>query len=154
MLESRGAEAGAATRRRRECSSCGHRFTTYERYEASLFVRKRSGRRQPFDREKLRGALARAAHKRPVSAAQIDSIAEGIEAAVAGAGGELPSVSVRELCLTGLGAVDRGAFLQFAGTLSSEDISALAADPEFAGSLPAGSVRSKGNSPEFTPRPG
>lgn len=154
VLESRGSEAGAATRRRRECSSCGHRFTTYERYEQSLFVRKRNGRRQPFDREKLRGALARAAHKRPVAESEIDSITESVHVAVVEAGGELATAAVGELCLMGLGAVDRGAFLQFAGTLPPEDVSRLAVDPEFAGSLPAGSVRSKGNSPESTPRPG
>ena len=66
VKESRRAEEGASVRRRRECSSCGHRFTTYERYERGpLYVRKRDGERQPFDRAKLRGGLARAAHKRP-----------------------------------------------------------------------------------------
>jgi transcriptional repressor NrdR len=154
VLESRGSEAGAAVRRRRQCSSCGHRFTTYERYEQSLFVRKRNGRRQPFDREKLRGALARAAHKRPVAESEIDSITDSVQAAVVDAGGELATATVGELCLTGLGTVDRGAFLQFAGTLPPEDVSRLAVDPEFAGSLPAGSVRPKSNSPESTQRPG
>lgn len=154
VLESRGSQAGAAIRRRRECSRCGHRFTTYERYEVSLFVRKRSGIRQPFDREKLRGALVRAAHKRPVAEAEIDSITDSVQSALVEAGGELPTAAVGELCLTGLGAVDRGAFLQFAGTLPPEDVSRLGVDPEFAGSLPAGSVRAKGNSPESTPRPG
>ena len=152
VLESRNSEAGAAIRRRRECSGCGHRFTTYERYEQSLFVRKRSGRRQPFDREKLRGALARAAHKRPVGEAQIDALVISIESELSTAGGELPSVAVRELCLRGLMEVDRGAFLQFAGTLSLEELQSIAVDSEFAGSLPSGSVRSKGNSPESTPR--
>jgi len=74
VLESRGAESGAAIRRRRECSGCGHRFTTYERREQALFVRKRNGRREAFDRAKLRKGLARAVHKRPVSGAAIDSI--------------------------------------------------------------------------------
>jgi transcriptional repressor NrdR len=154
VLESRSADAGAAIRRRRECSSCGDRFTTYERYDVMLFVRKRNGRRQPFDRGKLRGALAGAAHKRPVSEAEIDAIADSVQAALVEAGGELPSAAVGELCLTGLGAADRGAFLQFAGTLPPEDLSRLGVDPEFAGSLPAGSVRAEGNSPEFTPRTG
>ena len=152
VLESRSSEAGAAIRRRRQCSDCGHRFTTYERYEQSLFVRKRAGRRQPFDREKLRGALTRAAHKRPVSGAQIEAIASDVEAALVSAGGEMPSRSIGALCLDGLGRVDRGAYLQFAGTLPPEDISAISSDSEFAGSLASGSVRSKGNSPESTPR--
>ncbi len=147
VLESRSSEAGASVRRRRECSLCGHRFTTYERYEQSLFVRKRSGRRQPFDREKLRGALTRAAHKRPMSGAQIDAITEQVETALVAGGGEMPSSSIGELCLQGLAVVDRGAYMQFAGTLPLEDIATTAADSEFAGSLPTGSVRSKGESP-------
>jgi transcriptional repressor NrdR len=151
VLESRSSEAGAAIRRRRECSRCGHRFTTYERYEQSLFVRKRNGRRQPFDRAKLRDALARAAHKRPVADPQIDAITEDIETAIAASGGELPSAALGELCLRGLHGVDRGAFLQYAGTLPPEDVQLLAVDSEFAGSLRAGSVRSKSNSPESTP---
>ncbi len=154
VVESRGSDAGATIRRRRECSSCRCRFTTYERYEQALFVRKRGGRRQPFDRAKLRDALARAAHKRPVSGTQIDAIAADVEAALLSAGGEMPTRSIGELCLRGLAQVDRGAYLQFAGTLPFEDISAIVADSEFAGSLPTGSVRSKGNSPESTPRPG
>jgi transcriptional repressor NrdR len=151
VLESRSSEAGAAIRRRRQCSECGHRFTTYERYEQSLYVRKRAGRRQPFDREKLRGALLRAAHKRPVSEVQIEAIASEIEAALVSAGGEMPSRSIGALCLDGLGQVDRGAYLQFAGTLGPEVISAISGDSEFAGSLPSGSVRAKGNSSESTP---
>jgi transcriptional repressor NrdR len=154
VLESRGSEAGAAIRRRRECSDCGHRFTTYERYGQSLFVRKRNGRRQPFDRAKLRGALARAAHKRPVAESEIDAIADGVQDAVVQAGGELPSSAIGKLCLEGLRGVDRGAFLQFAGTLRPEDFPMDAVDSEFAGSLPAGSVRSESNPPESTPRPG
>ncbi len=148
VLESRSAEAGAAVRRRRECTVCGHRFTTRERYEQSLFVRKRNGRRQPFDRAKLRDGLARAAHKRPVSDSEIDAIADSAQRAVIEAGGELPTGAIGQLCLNGLREVDMGAYLQFAGTLPSGDVSLVAADSEFAGSLPAGSVRTKSNSPE------
>ena len=148
VLESRSTDAGAAVRRRRECSACGHRFTTREGYERSLFVRKRNDRRQPFDRAKLRGGLARAAHKRPVSDAQIDAIADAVQRAVMQAGGELATSAIGELCLNGLREVDRGAYLQFAGTLPSQDVSLFAADSEFAGSLPAGSVRTKSNPPE------
>ena len=154
VLESRSADGGTAVRRRRECSSCGHRFTTREGCERSLFVRKRAGRRQPFDREKLRGALSRAAHKRPVTEDQIEAIAADVETVLVSSGGEMPSRSIGGLCLQGLAQVDRGAYLQFAGTLPFEDISAIAADSEFAGSLSAGSVRGKGDSPESTPRSG
>ena len=154
VLESRSSEAGAAIRRRRECSACGHRFTTYERYEQSLFVRKRNGRRQPFDREKLHGALTRAAHKRPVSEDQIDSITDNVEAAVIEAGGEIQTGAIGELCLSGLREVDRGAYLQFAGTLPSPDDLPFDANSVFAGSFRAGSVRSKSNPPESTPGSG
>jgi transcriptional repressor NrdR len=137
VLESRSAENGASVRRRRECSSCGHRFTTYERSEQTLFVRKRNGHRQPFDRAKLRNGLARAAHKRPVAEAEIDAIVENVETAVT-RGGELLTADIGELCLRGLREVDWGAYLQFAGTLP-------AATPEFALSdsdIGPGSIRS------------
>jgi transcriptional repressor NrdR len=154
VLESRSSEAGAAIRRRRECSSCGHRFTTYERYEHSLFVRKRNGRRQPFDRAKLHGALARAVHKRPVKETEIDAITDKIEAAMIEAGGEMPSDAIGELCLNGLREVDHGAYLQFAGTLPSSEGLSLDENSVFAGSLRAGSVRSKSNPARSTSRPG
>jgi transcriptional repressor NrdR len=145
VLESRSAESESAVRRRRECTSCGHRFTTRERYEQSLFVRKRNGRRQPFDRAKLRDGLARAAHKRDVSEAQIDAIADRAQTAMVEAGGEMPSSAIGELCLEQLREVDRGAFLQYLGTLSSQIDSAFESRSQFAGSLKSGSVRAASN---------
>ena len=116
-------------RRRRECSSCGHRFTTYERREhAPFFIRKRDGTRQPFDRAKLRGGLARAAHKRPVSDAEIDAIVDRIEAEAERAGGELPAQRAGEMCLEGLRAADRIAYLQFAAVYKQLDIEAVRAE--------------------------
>ena len=136
VLESRHAEGGASVRRRRECSGCGRRFTTYEHREREpLFVRKRSGKRQPFDRTKLRAALLHAAHKRPVSSADVERLVERIESAVNDGGGELAAERVGELCLDGLRELDMGAYLQFAGTL---------AEPALAisgGSTEGGSVR-------------
>jgi transcriptional repressor NrdR len=133
-LESRPAEGGGATRRRRACPSCGHRFTTYERREPErAFVRKRNGERVPFNRAKLRAALQRAAHKRPVSEADVEAIVGRIEATVSDAGGELETERIGEICLEGLQKLDRGAYLQFAGTLP---------DPlQIAGIGQAGSVR-------------
>ena len=116
-------------RRRRECSSCGHRFTTYERYERGpLFVRKRGGERQPFDRTKLRGGLARAAHKRPVPDAAIDSIVAGIEAEAERAGGELPAARVGEMCLDGLRRADRISYIQFAAVYKQLDVDEVRAE--------------------------
>ena len=123
VLESRQAEAGAAIRRRRECPACGGRFTTYERREPDpLYVIKRDGERQRFDHTKLRAALLRAAHKRPVEPAAIESVVGRIEAELAGAGGELPSQRIGELCLAELRALDPGAYLQFAGTLEQPEL--------------------------------
>ena len=122
VLESRHAEDGGAIRRRRECPACGRRFTTYERREPDpLFVIKRDGERQRFDHVKLRGALLRAAHKRPVEPAAIEAVVGRIEAEVARAGGELSSQRIGELCLDELRALDTGAYLQFAGTLAQPE---------------------------------
>jgi transcriptional repressor NrdR len=105
-------------RRRRECTACGFRFTTFERVGATrLQVTKRDGRRQPFDAQKLRGALARAAHKRDVNAAQIAGIVDGVQAEAAKRGGVITAARIVEVCLERLAAIDRGAYFQFAGTL-------------------------------------
>ena len=118
ILETRKSEGGAALRRRRECSSCGHRFTTYERAVPEVLeVVKRDGHVQPFDRDKLLGALIRASHKRDVDPRRLDQIADRIEREARDAGGRLSAERIGELCLDGLEKIDRGAYLQFAGTL-------------------------------------
>lgn len=123
VLESRQADSGTSVRRRRECPECGRRFTTYERREPDpLHVIKRGGERQRFDHTKLRAALLRAAHKRPVDAADIESVVGRIEGEVARAGGELPAQRIGELCLAELRALDTGAYLQFAGTLEQPEL--------------------------------
>jgi transcriptional repressor NrdR len=115
-LETRRVPDGAV-RRRRECSK-GHRFSTYERaVPETLEVIKRDGSRQPFDREKLLGALIRASHKRDVDPRRLEEIAERVEREARQAGGELEAARIGELCLEGLRKLDRGAYLQFAGTL-------------------------------------
>jgi transcriptional repressor NrdR len=116
-LETRRVPDGAI-RRRRECTSCGHRFTTYERaVPEALEVIKRDGGRQPFDRDKLLGSLNRAAHKRHLDPRELSRIADGVERAIRDAGGELEAARVADVCLRGLERIDRGAYLQFAGTL-------------------------------------
>jgi transcriptional repressor NrdR len=123
VLESRHAEAGTAIRRRRECPTCGRRFTTYERREPDpLYVIKRDGERQRFDHTKLRAALLRAAHKRPVEPAAIESVVGRIEAELTRAGGELAAQAIGELCLAELRALDTGAYLQVAGTLEQPEL--------------------------------
>ena len=115
VLESRRAEDGTATRRRRECPACGRRFTTFERRERDpLYVIKRDGERQRFDRAKLAGGLLRAAHKRPVEPEQVERLVASIEDEAEARGGEIESERVGEMCLNGLRELDRIAYLQFA----------------------------------------
>jgi transcriptional repressor NrdR len=115
VLETRREDNGAAVKRRRECPRCGERFTTFERRERpAMVVSKRDGRREPFDAGKLRAGMLRAAYKRPVEPGQVDAIVARIEGEVERAGGELEASRIGELCLAGLGEVDRVAYLQFA----------------------------------------
>jgi transcriptional repressor NrdR len=116
IVDSRPSEA--EVRRRRQCEECGERFTTYERVEAPpITVVKRDGSRQPFDRDKLLGSLNRASHKRDVDPRRLSLIVDGVEKEVRDKGGELSAHRIGELCLDGLRKLDRGAYLQFAGTL-------------------------------------
>ncbi len=118
VLATRAVAEGDAIRRRRECRGCGRRFTTFERRESEpLWVRKRTGGRQPFRPEKLRDSLLRAAHKRPVTPGDVERLVRRIAQDVGDAGGELPAERIGELCLAGLRELDTGAYLQFAGTL-------------------------------------
>jgi transcriptional repressor NrdR len=80
VVDSRAGGQGDVIRRRRECESCAKRFTTYERIEETLpTVVKKDGRREPFDRQKLVDGLRVACKKRPVSADQIESLADRVE---------------------------------------------------------------------------
>jgi transcriptional repressor NrdR len=116
-LETRRVPDGAV-RRRRECTSCGHRFTTYERpVPEVLEVIKRDGSRQPFDREKLLGSLNRSTHKRKLDPRKLSLLVDRVEREARDSGGELSATRITELCLEGLQKLDRGAYLQFAGTL-------------------------------------
>jgi transcriptional repressor NrdR len=117
VLESRRSPDGDSVRRRRECPSCGRRFTTFERREPEqAYVIKRDGERQRFDRTKLRAALLAAAHKRPITAVDVEAIVDRIEVAAADADA-LSTERIGELCLADLETLDHGAYLQFLGTL-------------------------------------
>ena len=150
-LETRRAEAGAALRRRRECPGCRQRFTTFERREP-LMVVKRGGRRQPFDRAKLLAGLVRASHKRDVDPRDLEAIVEGIERAGHAGGGELSAERIGDLCLEGLAPLDRGAFLQFAGTLPGPVRVDLQNPRKYGESGAADSVRSEEDAARPTPR--
>jgi transcriptional repressor NrdR len=121
-------------RRRRGCPRCGRRFTTFERRDPEpAYVIKRDGARQRFDRTKLRGALLAAAHKRPVTAVDVEAIVNRIEVAAVDSG-ELSTERIGELCLTELEGLDRGAYLQFLGTLA-DPASAISGRSDGAGSV-------------------
>ncbi|HET7839501.1 MAG TPA: transcriptional regulator NrdR, partial [Rectinemataceae bacterium] len=109
---------GESIRRRRECLSCGLRFTSYERIEEKpLMVVKRDGRREPFERLKLERGVIRALEKRPVSQLSIENLVNEIEdeAALMGkAADEIPSVELGEMVLRRLYALDKVAYVRFA----------------------------------------
>jgi transcriptional repressor NrdR len=150
VLESRRAEDGTATRRRRACAGCGHRFTTYERRDRDpIFVGKRDGSRQRFDRTKLRAALLRSTHKRQalISGSDVEALVDRVELAIEAEGGELPAARIGELCLQGLRDLDDGAYLQFLGTLPSPNA-------QFAESAGGGSVRGARESASLPARAG
>jgi transcriptional repressor NrdR len=115
VVDSRLAEPGDAIRRRRECESCHQRFTTYERAEADpVTVVKRGGKRERFDRQKLLRGLSRAANKRPVSEAQLESLADAIAARVRSMGPEADAEVIGELSLRGLVELDPVSGVMFA----------------------------------------
>jgi transcriptional repressor NrdR len=115
VVDSRAADDGSAIRRRRECLNCGQRFTTYERLEEIPFVvMKRSGSKEPFDRAKVIAGIEAAMKNRPVTGAQIASMAAEIEEALRMAGTEIPSQDVGLAVLDHLRAVDEVAYLRFA----------------------------------------
>src|ERR671924_197255 len=107
VVDSRLADPGDSVRRRRECPSCGTRFTTYERAEAlPLTVVKRDGREERFDRQKLLRGLSRAANKPPVSDEQLEELADSIAEEVRRAGGSAGAEEIGELALRGLAPVE------------------------------------------------
>jgi transcriptional repressor NrdR len=120
VLESRMSDAGEAIRRRRECLDCHARFTTFERFEQSvLWVVKRDGGRQPFDRAKLLRGLERACVKRPVALESIERIVAAVEAGFRSDGGEIPSRAIGEAALRHLRALDGVAYIRFASVYRS-----------------------------------
>lgn len=118
VIESRTLGTGESIRRRRECISCGYRFTSYERIEEKPFmVVKRDGRRQPFDRAKLEKGIARALEKRPVSATMTDNLISEIEDIVFIRGRtsrEIPTEELGDLVLEKLHGLDKVAYIRFA----------------------------------------
>ena len=116
VKDSRPTEDSAAIRRRRVCPQCGQRFTTFERVQLrELTVLKRSGRRTPFDRDKLLRSVQIALRKRPVDPARIDQMVSGIVRRLESAGDEeVNSEVIGELVMDGLKQLDDVAYVRFA----------------------------------------
>jgi transcriptional repressor NrdR len=116
VVDSRESREGEVIRRRRECESCGRRFTSYETIEEIPYmVVKKDGRRESFDRKKVRAGLVKACEKRPVSPAQLDAIVDGLETL-------LHDTEEREMSTSDIGArvmdhlreLDKVAYVRFA----------------------------------------
>jgi len=126
VLESREVDEGLAIRRRRECSKCGKRFTTFEKVKGNvLWVIKKDGRREPWDREKIKRGLLRAIQKRPVSIANVEQIIEEVEReCLRSESQEIESRVIGNAILQRLKKVDKVAWLRFASVyLEFEDLS-------------------------------
>ncbi len=116
VLDSRPAEDGQAIRRRRECLDCHRRFTSYERVEEiPIWVVKKDGRREAFDRSKILRGLLTACEKRPISLDRLEQVVDRVERDVRdAASGEIATRSIGELVMQELRQLDEVAYVRFA----------------------------------------
>jgi transcriptional repressor NrdR len=116
VKDSRPTEDNASIRRRRQCSSCGARFTTFERVQLREVVVVKSGeRREPFERSKLEQSVALACRKRSIDQERLDQLISGIQRQVETSGeAEVPSSHIGELVMEGLRQIDSVAYIRFA----------------------------------------
>ena len=137
VKDSRPSEDGAAIRRRRLCPECGGRFTTFERVQLrELTIVKRSGRRAPFDREKLVRSISVALRKRPVDPERFERMISGIVRQLESMGEtELPSHVVGEMVMKALKALDEVAYVRYASVYrdfrQTEDFAKFLGDEGF-----------------------
>ena len=125
VVDTRVSDDGDFIRRRRQCTHCSKRFTTYERPDVSFpAIVKKDGRRTDYDRAKLRGSLMLALRKRPVSTEQVDAAIERIEEKLLASGArETPSARLGELVMRELKKLDKVAYVRFASVYRSfEDV--------------------------------
>jgi transcriptional repressor NrdR len=114
VLDSRPADQGGSIRRRRECVTCTSRFTTYERAEAVLLIKKRSGKVEPFQTLKVRQGFEFALADRPIGSGQLDAMVERVERSARTLGSVIDSETVGLLVLDNLKGADQVAYLRFA----------------------------------------
>ena len=135
VKDSRPTEDGAAIRRRRQCESCGARFTTFERIQLrELTILKSEGRREPFERDKLARSVAIACRKRPIEQARIDQMVSGIQRQLETLGdAEIDAQQIGALVMDGLRGLDSVAYIRFASVY--KDFTEAKDFEEFAGSV-------------------
>ena len=135
VKDSRPTEDGAAIRRRRQCESCGARFTTFERIQLrELTILKSEGRREPFERDKLARSVAIACRKRPIEQARIDQMVSGIQRQLETLGdAEIDARQIGALVMDGLRGLDSVAYIRFASVY--KDFTEAKDFEEFAGSV-------------------
>jgi len=116
VKDSRPTDDNAAIRRRRQCSNCGARFTTFERVQLrELTVVKSNGQREPFDREKLLRSMQVALRKRPVDSERLDRVINGIVRRLESSGeSEIPTSAIGEAAMDALANLDKVAYVRFA----------------------------------------
>ncbi len=115
VIDSRTIKDGAEVRRRRQCVSCGARFTSYEKVEdIELRVIKKDGRREGFDRNKIRIGIQKACEKRPIASEQIDLVVERIEESFSQDRKEIPTREIGEAVIRELSGLDEVAYVRFA----------------------------------------
>ncbi len=122
VIDTRTTDYGATVKRRRECVSCGKRFTTYEKIEdMPLLVRKKSGRTELFDRSKIMKGLAKACEKRPITMSRLEEITEEIEKSLKNEYKEVPSAVIGETIMNYLVDLDEVAYVRFASVYKDFD---------------------------------
>ena len=116
VKDSRPTEDNTAIRRRRQCESCGARFTTFERVQLrDIVVVKRGETREPFDRAKIEQSVALATRKRGIAQERLDQLVSGIQRQIETLGeSEVPAKAIGEMVMDGLRALDSVAYIRFA----------------------------------------
>ncbi len=116
VKDSRPTEDNSAIRRRRQCTNCGARFTTFERVQLrELTVKKGNGHREVFDRDKLRRSMEIALRRRPVEPDRVERVVNGIIRRLESSGeSEIPSKTIGELVMDALASLDQVAYVRFA----------------------------------------
>ncbi|MBO5658953.1 MAG: transcriptional repressor NrdR [Duodenibacillus sp.] len=123
VIDSRASDDGYSIRRRRQCSACGKRFTTFERVELNMpLIVKRTGARREYDREKIRGSMRLALRKRPVNNERVEEAIGAIEQRLRTLGErEVMSSRVGEFVLEELKKLDSVAYIRFASVYFNVD---------------------------------